>query len=108
MRRALTLTKAIMVAVGLLLAPSAVVSAATQADTGQALGDSMVWLDSAPEGKQVYAVFRKEIRLAQSPKVAILHLFADSRYILWINGQYVERGPCRFDHRWCVAHVRLQ
>jgi hypothetical protein len=26
-----------------------------------------------------------------------MRLFADSRYILWINGKYVERGPCRFD-----------
>ena len=24
-------------------------------------------------------------------------IFADSRYVLWINGKYVERGPCRFD-----------
>ncbi|MCL5019318.1 MAG: alpha-L-rhamnosidase N-terminal domain-containing protein, partial [Patescibacteria group bacterium] len=26
-----------------------------------------------------------------------LRIFADTRYMLWINGSYVERGPCRFD-----------
>ena len=25
-----------------------------------------------------------------------MFIFADARYILWVNGQYVERGPARF------------
>ncbi len=25
-----------------------------------------------------------------------MHIFADARYILWVNGRYVERGPARF------------
>ena len=39
----------------------------------------------------------KTFDLTAEPKSASLRLFADSRYILWINGQYVDRGPCRFD-----------
>jgi hypothetical protein len=28
-----------------------------------------------------------------------MHFFADARYMLWINGNYVARGPNRFDHK---------
>ena len=56
----------------------------------------MIWLDSAPFGREVYAAFRKQWPLATTPEKAVLHVFADTRYMLWINGQYVERGPCRF------------
>jgi alpha-L-rhamnosidase len=41
--------------------------------------------------------FRKEIELKDIPRNARLMIFADSRYVLWINGKYIERGPCRFD-----------
>jgi alpha-L-rhamnosidase len=64
---------------------------------GSALQRTFVWLASAPTGQQAYIVFRKEFNLATQPTGATLHLFADSRYMLWINGQYAERGPCRFD-----------
>ena len=58
---------------------------------------SFVPLRSVPAGTQVYAVFRKELELASAPKAAFLNLFADSRYIVWVNGRYVERWPCGFD-----------
>ena len=66
-------------------------------DFGPDLQRSFIWLASAPEGTQVYAAFRRQFELGETPKAATLRLFADSRYILWINGQYIERGPCRFD-----------
>ncbi len=66
-------------------------------DIASSLQDSFIWLKSAPVGQQVYAAFRKQFELAEVPRTGVLHLFADSRYILWINGQYVERGPGRFD-----------
>ena len=46
---------------------------------------------------QAYVAFRKSFALAAAPKAANLRIFADSRYILWVNGHYVLRGPCRFD-----------
>lgn len=57
----------------------------------------MVWVASVPTGRQAYVVFRKTFALAETPVAATLRIFADSRYILWINGHYVGRGPCRFD-----------
>jgi hypothetical protein len=43
------------------------------------------------------AGFRKEIEIKGRPRQAKMMIFVDSRYVLWINGKYVERGPCRFD-----------
>lgn len=70
---------------------------ADDAQDAKALQKSFVWSPSAPTGTQTYAVFRKTLELKEQPKSAVLRLFADSRYILWINGTYVDRGPCRFD-----------
>jgi hypothetical protein len=64
---------------------------------GELLQESMIWAESAPPDRQNYVVFRKTFDLASPPQQALLHTFADSRYILWINGRYVNRGPCRFD-----------
>ena len=58
---------------------------------------SFIWAPSAPAGQQACVVFRKTFELKERPASAALHLFADSRYILWINGTCVQRGPCRFD-----------
>jgi hypothetical protein len=57
----------------------------------------MIWCTGQPDGEQVYAAFRKGFDLAETTGPAILHLFADSRYMLWVNGKYVLRGPCRFN-----------
>lgn len=48
-----------------------------------------------------YALFRKECTLPRVPRHAPLFLTADQSYQLWINGQYVCRGPARgFQHSW--------
>lgn len=79
------------------------VSAAIAADDpiAASLEKSFVWApaDIAPPGKQIYAVFRKTFDLTAVPRQARLHIFADSRYLLWVNGHFVEQGPCRFDPR---------
>ncbi len=41
--------------------------------------------------------FRKVIGVKGNGGDARMMIFADSRYVLWINGIYVGRGPCRFD-----------
>ncbi len=43
-----------------------------------------------------YAIFRRSFTLAKLPRIALFHLFADSRYRLRINGQTVAHGPARF------------
>jgi hypothetical protein len=72
----------------------AIMPLSTQA---QSLQQSMIWSPSSPAGTQVYRAFRKSFVLATNPPQAPLQIFADSRFILWVNGQYVLRGPCRFD-----------
>ena len=75
-------------------------AAETPADEAQAarrLQAAFVWTQADPTREQQYAVFRKTLDMDTAPSKALLRLFADVRYALWINGAYVERGPCRFD-----------
>ena len=44
--------------------------------------------------------FRGHVALEKQPAAATFRLFADSRYILYINGKQVARGPARSDPRW--------
>jgi hypothetical protein len=44
-----------------------------------------------------FVAFRKTFSLAAAPKTAELRIFADLRYLLWVNGRYIVRGPVRFD-----------
>jgi alpha-L-rhamnosidase len=62
-------------------------------DAGTVLPDTVPYHESFP----VSVGFRKEFLLSNQALTAVLHVFADSRYILWINGVYVARGPNRFD-----------
>lgn len=57
----------------------------------------MIWSSDIPDGKQSWVAFRKSFDLTQISSPATLKLFADSRYLLWVNGHYVLRGPCRFN-----------
>lgn len=43
------------------------------------------------------AVFRREFDISSDITKADFHLFADSRYALYVNGQFVLTGPSRFD-----------
>jgi len=62
-----------------------------------AIQTSMIWASAELGEKGGYVVFRKSFELSVPGSPAQLQLFADSRYLLWINGQYVLRGPCRFN-----------
>ena len=68
-----------------------------QADAaGGKLQSSMIWAGPEAKGDGVAVVFRKIFQLARQPGKAEIFIFADARYILWVNGQYLERGPARF------------
>ena len=75
---------------------------ANEDQVGRALDQSFIWAPPAiaPHGQQVYIAFRKTFKLEEIPNIARFAVFADSRYRLWINGHYIESGPCRFDPRW--------
>ena len=98
MRRIKTLLEWVgVLAMGMLMATSA---AAAPPDGGAALQNSFIWSPSAPAGTQAYVAFRKTFELKETgASPAMLEIFADSRYLLWINGEQILRGPCRFNPR---------
>ena len=59
-----------------------------------------VWCDASGEGRNVFVLFRRTFTLTGDPatnvREAELHLFADTRYRLWVNGEIVAYGPARF------------
>ena len=58
---------------------------------------AFVWTDSTGKGRNRYALFRRVFDLADEPEPGcILHLFADSRYRLIVNGKTIGHGPARF------------
>jgi alpha-L-rhamnosidase len=46
-----------------------------------------------------HCVFAREIALSVIPSYAILHLFAFTRYRLYVNGSYMGRGPSRYQNQ---------
>ncbi len=54
-----------------------------------------IWDDNNGIGRQKMVCFRKDFQLKQIPEIAEIHLFADSRYHLIINGVFVNFGPVR-------------
>ena len=57
---------------------------------------SFVWADQHGEGRQMVVFFRNDFDLDEMPKEAVLNLFADSRYQLFVNGIMINFGPARF------------
>jgi hypothetical protein len=47
----------------------------------------------------LHSVFAKEISLSVVPSYAILQIFAFTRYRLYVNGNYIGRGPSRYQNQ---------
>ena len=63
--------------------------------------------DGMPNEYGVYH-FRKKIQLTSVPETFIVHVSADNRYKLYINGQLVSLGPARGDiYNWNFETVDL-
>ncbi|MFD1678097.1 alpha-L-rhamnosidase N-terminal domain-containing protein [Alicyclobacillus fodiniaquatilis] len=56
-----------------------------------------VWCDSTGQGRNLFARFRKDFLIEDSVESAELNIFADTSYQLFINGQFLQFGPVRFD-----------
>jgi alpha-L-rhamnosidase len=55
-----------------------------------------VGLTGAPDdGRFSRSMFRRTVDLAEVPEQAPARITADSRYVLWVNGSEVGRGPAR-------------
>lgn len=55
-----------------------------------------VWFDQSGQGRQQYGVFHKQFEINTLTEQAWICLFADTRYQLMINGEYINFGPARF------------
>ncbi len=55
-----------------------------------------VWFDNEGSGRQQYVYFAFEFELKTEADKATLNLFADSRYLLKVNGTNINWGPGRF------------
>ncbi|MCX6971782.1 MAG: hypothetical protein NTV93_16735 [Verrucomicrobia bacterium] len=56
-----------------------------------------MWADlgDAPN-RNVFVRFERSFALGAIPSGFLIHLFADTRYRLWVNGEFVAYGPGRF------------
>ncbi len=84
-----------------LLAVSAVRNTAVAEDSiGIKMSESFIWAkDRVVKNGSLGAGFRRSFKLAAAPARAQLDLFAYTRYQLFVNGEYVGRGPNRFENR---------
>lgn len=55
-----------------------------------------IWDEATGAGRNVFLLFRRELRLASVPRDAVLHVFADTRYRVRVNGVVAGYGPARF------------
>jgi len=68
------------------------------------------WISLPDEPANTYGVyhFRKSFELESIPSQFIIHVSADNRYKLYINGQFVSLGPTRGDiYNWNFETVDL-
>ena len=69
-------------------------------EIGVKLDQSFIWTrESSPTNQSLQVGFRRSVVLPVAPVAARLHLFAYTRYQLFVNGDYVGRGPNRFENR---------
>jgi hypothetical protein len=64
---------------------------------GQSLQNTMIWASPETKGEAYFVAFRKSFQIKVPRRLTTLSLFADVRYMVWINGQYALRGPSRFE-----------
>ncbi|WP_299536031.1 trehalase family glycosidase [Ulvibacterium sp.] len=64
----------------------------------QSLNPKLVWIRAEGGERNEYVYFRREFTLNETPKKSDLHLYADSRYALYVNGNYIGFGPIRSFH----------
>src|SRR4051812_9282369 len=57
-----------------------------------------IWGAGEPAPRNTHMQFRREFSLAAEPTAASLHISADARYILYVNGVRLGFGPARNYH----------
>lgn len=64
---------------------------------GTELQTTLIWTGQDAPTDSRFVAFRRAFDLPAADPSATLHIFADARYQLWINGRYVTGGPARFE-----------
>lgn len=59
-----------------------------------------IWCRGEERPRNFYLYIRKSFKLSVKPSSGRLHVSADSRYKLFVNGRYVGRGPERYVRGW--------
>lgn len=59
-----------------------------------------IWINGERAPRNAYVHFRRKLNLPHVPPRAVAWITADSRYIFWVNGALICRGPSRCDPRW--------
>ena len=59
-----------------------------------------IWCAGEEVPTNFYLYCRKAFTLKENVASATIHVTADSRYKLYVNGTFVGRGPARADQRW--------
>ena len=62
---------------------------------GQSSIVKYIWAHNKPNPRNDYVYFRNEFDVDASILSANIQIFADSRYQLWINEQFINFGPAR-------------
>jgi len=52
-----------------------------------------IWQAGAGPATNAFVLFRREFDLASRPEEALLHISADTRYALYVNGSFAGQGP---------------
>ena len=59
-----------------------------------------IWNHGESHPFHYFVMARRDFDLQESPSTSTLHITAEDRYLLYLNGQYLGRGPARSDARW--------
>jgi alpha-L-rhamnosidase len=59
-----------------------------------------IWLKGMEKERNFYLYARRTFDLKRVPKTAPTRITVDTRYMLWVNGRFVGRGPVRSDPAW--------
>ena len=58
--------------------------------------DYPIWAHASEPSKHEVVLFRRAFSLEEVLDKVELHIFADTRYEIWFDGQWIGRGPARF------------
>jgi len=70
------------------------------------VGATWIWGGKDPRPLSAFRLFRREFDVDSLPKSVTLRCFAESRYKLYINGEFIQTGPtfCQPSHRLLDRH----